>query len=295
MTIPGGRTARIQHISTHILTKRMTNSKKEVQSVVHISTHILTKRMTMTGKSRHKERNISTHILTKRMTTASFPASPPPIFQLTSSQRGWRRIRRNFKRVSHFNSHPHKEDDASSAAMNRAAFIFQLTSSQRGWQRDLLPSPISISFQLTSSQRGWLDRYPSQFSSHHISTHILTKRMTWLDIPVIVRMSYFNSHPHKEDDVSTRWTRAAKSKFQLTSSQRGWPYTQWILPDYGHFNSHPHKEDDDKLRYDFVLFKSISTHILTKRMTRWEHEQQSGHHHFNSHPHKEDDDFSSIP
>ena len=54
-----------------------------------------------------------------------------------------------------------------------------------------------------------------------------------------------------------------------------------------HFNSHPHKEDDWCKGYAYVRDK-ISTHILTRRMTR-----RMGIaleiFDFNSHPHKEDD------
>ena len=78
------------HISTHILTKRMTISECPAPSYKPISTHILTKRMTsksfffkaartyfnshpheeddMYNRKRAKIAAISTHILTKRMT-----------------------------------------------------------------------------------------------------------------------------------------------------------------------------------------------------------------------------------
>ena len=98
-----------------------------------------------------------------------------------------------------------------------------------------------------------------------ISTHILTKRMTTRLFSVMtlnlfqltssrrgwqcVTLSeslivYFNSHPHEEDDVIVEkrcvWRR--------------------------YFNSHPHEEDDLN-SYGTKPRNSISTHILTKRMT----------------------------
>ena len=101
-----------------------------------------------------------------------------------------------------------------------------------------------------------------------ISTHILTKRMTqhttliyklfqltssrrgWRpDFLGCVATRHFNSHPHEEDDPAN--------------------LSQSALSPY--FNSHPHEEDD------FVAERSrgrieISTHILTKRMTKdWIH------------------------
>ena len=54
--------------------------------------------------------------------------------------------------------------------------------------------------------------------------------------------------------------------FQLTSSQGGWRYLvlqTWTVPS---FNSHPHKEDDCQVSFS-VCQHSLSTHILTRRMT----------------------------
>ena len=77
---------------------------------------------------------------------------------------------------------------------------------------------------------------------------------------------HFNSHPHEEDD------RAG---------------LQHLLPsDY--FNSHPHEEDDEKGK-TYKEEKSISTHILTKRMTEDSFETGLAVNYFNSHPHEEDD------
>ena len=55
-----------------------------------------------------------------------------------------------------------------------------------------------------------------------ISTHILTKRMTDFEQRSVSGMSYFNSHPHEEDDYLNRFR-----------------FLRFI-----HFNSHPHEEDD---------------------------------------------------
>ena len=103
------------------------------------------------------------------------------------------------------------------------------------------------------------------FKKSVISTHILTKRMTdsrWICAGIItfqltssrrgwqiradttISISYFNSHPHEEDD--TLWP----------SYRLSWLY----------FNSHPH-EEDDRSGGIVAFITSISTHILTKRMT----------------------------
>ena len=79
--------------------------------------------------------------------------------------------------------------------------------------------------------------------SNIISTHILTKRMTDLWSSLYVTFA-----------------------FQLTSSRRGWPMFAWSCFVAVHFNSHPHEEDDER-RQQEQSRSSISTHILTKRMT----------------------------
>ena len=77
-----------------------------------------------------------------------------------------------------------------------------------------------------------------------------------------------------------------------------------------YFNSHPHEEDDSKIDKLIIYadisthiltkrmtkpicriqpYKSISTHILTKRMTFLPISQMVVFTHFNSHPHEEDD------
>ena len=164
-------------ISTHIFTRRMTATCTNTTVSNIISTHILTKRMTASVLFIGSGLNISTHILTKRMTKISKETVQWMIFQLTSSRRGWpislARLRHPF---SHFNSHPHEEDDEIDAQITNVTVTFQLTSSRRGWpsppchlptrryfnshpheeddvvKRNVVKSHI---FQLTSSRRGW--------------------------------------------------------------------------------------------------------------------------------------------
>ena len=78
--------------------------------------------------------------------------------------------------------------------------------------------------------------------------------------------SYFNSHPHEEDDLCGGQT----------------------LRSYSYFNSHPH-EEDDLGNSSSVTASPISTHILTKRMTVLHCVIGDIKNHFNSHPHEEDD------
>ena len=121
----------------------------------------------------------------------------------------------------------------------------------------------------------------------------------------------FNSHPHEEDDASPANTSPPPELFQLTSSRRGWQLFHVNCNDFCHFNSHPHEEDD---RCYFLAMSDmcsisthiltkrmtielegtdelggISTHILTKRMTALFSKRTTRFIYFNSHPHEEDD------
>ena len=98
--------------------------------------------------------------------------------------------------------------------------------------------------------------------------------------------------------------------FQLTSSRRGWQKVLNYIGAEWYFNSHPH-EEDDHLKRTYKEKRYISTHILTKRMTKaiekipyfglfqltssrrgWRFSKILAliAVHFNSHPHEEDDD-----
>ena len=101
--------------------------------------------------------------------------------------------------------------------------LFQLTSPRGGWHSADLPNTTHGIFQLTSSRGGW----------------------QWCMLLLMKKM-YFNSHPHKEDDVESYCIKFI---------------TIW------YFNSHPHKEDDYRRSQSHIPV-SISTHILTRRMTR---------------------------
>ena len=103
----------------------------------------------------------------------------------------------------------------------------------------------SFSFQLTSSRRGWQSSPDPSLWLCSISTHILTKRMT----EVVFFFPCF-------------------TVFQLTSSRRGWPPSFRLLSHLRYFNSHPHEEDDDSSCVHRDSCRIISTHILTKRMTK---------------------------
>ena len=77
---------------------------------------------------------------------------------------------------------------------------------------------------------------------------------------------YFNSQPHEEADCHNP---------QLSH-----------LPEY--FNSQPH-EEADCIPAILYIFKCISTHSLTRRLTVYHLPEQSSENYFNSQPHEEAD------
>ena len=186
-------------ISTHILTKRMT---------VDPGTETLTITFQLTSSRRgwHYLRwyqkpfdKISTHILTKRMTSDMRFVLLLSIFQLTSSRRGW----------------PLGKIDVE------VAELFQLTSSRRGWQPACLVVFAVKIFQLTSSRRGWLGYLRHGLQRNGISTHILTKRMTFC-YRVYFVIKIISTHILTKRMTLDGALIRADSIFQLTSSRRGW-------------------------------------------------------------------------
>ena len=122
----------------------------------------------------------------------------------------------------HFNSHPHKEDDDAAKTARKKLHISTHILTRRMTSVPSSMIPVSKSFQLTSSQGGWQaagDSKESWSAFQLTSSQGGWRRCIW-DAHVL--RLYFNSHPHKEDDVFpvSNFTRAYG--FQLTSSQGGW-------------------------------------------------------------------------
>ena len=143
-------------ISTHILTKRMTDGFPTFCILCVISTHILTKRMTRTLHGNQQRIVISTHILTKRMTLSSISS---------------------YLQKLYFNSHPHEEDDCIYCVWYCLIYISthiltkRMTSLFRRLNRRTNISTHILTKRMTGSPK------PAG-SNIIISTHILTKRMT---------------------------------------------------------------------------------------------------------------------
>ena len=190
------------NFSTHILTRRMTLSRRSIKSCktfqltssqggwrecnaskcpLCFSTHILTRRMTGVGGEKETAQKFSTHILTRRMTSY-------PIISISIA-------------------------------------IFQLTSSQGGWLGSANCSFFAVLFQLTSSQGGWLDIQSSEQTGNDFSTHILTRRMTHFVANNLWKI-IFSTHILTRRMTYFPLDCFITYPFQLTSSQGGW-LTTW--------------------------------------------------------------------
>ena len=274
-------------ISTHILTKRMTDVRR---CFIMASTFQLTSSrrgwllkqgsniiITYFNSHPHEEddwckemfyygKHISTHILTKRMTLCFTFVTKFNIFQLTSSRRGWRSfVNPSCLHPLYFNSHPHEEDDCSRTELVFKTYNF---NSHPHEEDDLIKTCGISLIKYFNSHPHEEDDYNALISCavDDISTHILTKRMTfsvwfWLRTNVISthiltkRMTEDLERDGAVDDISThiltkRMTiitllSSNSFVFQLTSSRRGWRWTQGrSVSEPSHFNSHPHEEDD---------------------------------------------------
>ena len=229
----------------------------------------------------------STHILTRRMTMPLREAMARSVFQLTSSQGGWR---------------------SSLCDLHGWICHFQLTSSQGGWRS------ISTLFRhhiLFNSHPHKEDDWcrAGNWWSNFFSTHILTRRMTLLHGKVGVA-GWFSTHILTRRMTTLEYDESETSAFQLTSSQGGWRRTAISYVEVRNFQLTSSQGGwRIHCRY-FCSCNHFSTHILTRRMTykipdgedgvsfqltssqggwpppcyfiKWEDL-------FNSHPHKEDD------
>ena len=165
-------------ISTHILTKRMTeyllmflffcifqltSSRRGWRSTAYAGVNSTLFQLTSSRRGWH-------------WTSSGSELDIP--FQLTSSRRGWHAHSPLLTvQGCHFNSHPHEEDDPASWIPRSSYRHF---NSHPHEEDDSTPSTFCSTasiFQLTSSRRGWL-HFRVRVNVYIISTHILTKRMT---------------------------------------------------------------------------------------------------------------------
>ena len=167
-----------------------------------ISTHSLTRRLTW-GSGR-----VPVGVSTFQLTASQGGWRSMPItifdivlFQLTASQGGWRlwSFTMDYK-CKNFNSQPHKEADGAQGMSGLLAIVFQLTASQGGWLSHAYQQTFANTFQLTASQGGWRLFLLLFSPAYRISTHSLTRRLTYFRYCIGNIRTYFNSQPHKEAD-----------------------------------------------------------------------------------------------
>ena len=146
--------------------------------MIHISTHSLTRRLTdMLYPLKALPHNFNSQPHKEADNTTKTLEILKQLFQLTASQGGWHYWLSQLRLlIHHFNSQPHKEADdlyglapvgvyISTHSLTRRLTIerrticwqgtFQLTASQGGWRAISLSTVLICSFQLTASQGGW--------------------------------------------------------------------------------------------------------------------------------------------
>ena len=230
-------------ISTHSLTKRLTNGVQVPHIFRNISTHSLTKRLTACqylqkplksyfNSQPHEEADpwisadwtyayISTHSLTKRLT---FNAS---------GLLSWCSISTHSltKRLTVVWNIPY------------ASVVFQLTASRRGWPfffRCVICHP---AFQLTASRRGWQIR------------HLF-----------LSKQRYFNSQPHEEADYNQKTCDLAHWYFNSQPHEEA-DWYRWSKLQVSRISTHSLTKRLTNILHVFYRGRSISTHSLTKRLT----------------------------
>ena len=168
----------ILNISTHSLTRRLTNHFLNRRNEMSISTHSLTRRLTITGGEVDDWFNISTHSLTRRLTVMaeiiqfllvyfnSQPHKEADYAHTTRDIQSW-----------YFNSQPHKEADKPHDICSTDICISTHSLTRRLTQYSDGLAPVSI-FQLTASQGGWPGTLSVSGDTGLISTHSLTRRLT---------------------------------------------------------------------------------------------------------------------
>ena len=107
-------------------------------ATISISTHSLTRRLTEKVKAIAFDSDISTHSLTRRLTISWAVSNLSISFQLTASRGGWPRTQSYCRCISYFNSQPHEEADRVFGFLGILRFYF---NSQPHEEADFLCLP----------------------------------------------------------------------------------------------------------------------------------------------------------
>ena len=117
----------------------------------------------------------------------------PPLFQLTASRRGWRNLKTLSMCQEHFNSQPHEEADQMILLKVSDGELFQLTASRRGWRQVWCDSAGVYAISTHSLTKRLTFFFKLFCQSVNISTHSLTKRLTASDT---LSIQVFNISTH---------------------------------------------------------------------------------------------------
>ena len=252
------------NISTHSLTKRLTSSSFPIGATVCISTHSLTKRLTEPLiPAVPVLQIISTHSLTKRLTVHYIYRTSIKCISTHSLTKRLTMMYLIVTSEQEISTHSLTKRLTWQHTKNNISVIFQLTASRRGWPGIIFLPRKEVTFQLTASRRGWRRFDHRPFKTLDISTHSLTKRLTfqfcfsffWKNISthsLTKRLTYRNFHAFR-----------CRLPFQLTASRRGWLlFLFHQIHSKRHFNSQPHEEADKlspldlSMKYKFQLTAS---------------------------------------
>ena len=188
------------HFNSHPHEEDDDRFRRTVEGTAGISTHILTKRMTESPEL-HRCRVIFQLTSSRRgWLMYGIIRVRLKTFQLTSSRRGWRSSSYPFSRsYSSFQLTSSRRGWPYQSNRHGEGLVFQLTSSRRGWPRSWQKRDRRLSFQLTSSRRGWRPCFLQ--ASHSCIFQLTSSRRGWLFLAWLLQaLLYFNSHPHEEDD-----------------------------------------------------------------------------------------------
>ena len=212
------------NFSTHILTRRMTLSRRSIKSCKTFQLtssqggwHLLYRFYPVAflfNSHPHKEDDVNVMLLNAHS-----------VFQLTSSQGGWLYTMTPVWVSCNFSTHILTRRMTSLSTEGNHSITFQLTSSQGGWLGSANCSFFAVLFQLTSSQGGWLDIQSSEQTGNDFSTHILTRRMTHFVANNLWKI-IFSTHILTRRMTYFPLDCFITYPFQLTSSQGGW-LTTW--------------------------------------------------------------------
>ena len=164
-------------------------------------------------------------------------------FQLTASRRGWRENSSNQFPLLVISTHSLTKRLTVAAQPIVVSVIFQLTASRRGWPGTGTAPGNRMHFNSQPHEEA--DSYQNDdHLGKHISTHSLTKRLTFL-LPLLDLVSCISTHSLTK---------------RLTSTNL------WGFTGGEYFNSQPHEEADNGKTVTLII-NVISTHSLTKRLT----------------------------